>query len=47
MACLTVDTAAAGPADHQISIPFLDEDFANAEYDHIAQRSARHQPAFG
>jgi putative membrane protein len=47
MACLTVDTAAAGPADHQISIPFLDEEFANAEFDQIAQRSARHQPAFG
>ena len=31
MATLAIDTAAAGPAGHQIVTPYLDEDFASSE----------------
>lgn len=37
MATLTVDTAAAGPADHKIEIKFLDASFAAQEYTKILQ----------
>ena len=47
MATLTVDTAGAGPADHQIDIPYLTQEFANAEYDHLVVKAASHQPVFG
>lgn len=38
MAQLSVDTAAAGPAEHTIRIPYLPEDFAEHEYREILQR---------
>lgn len=40
MRTLSVDTAAAGPANHRISIRFLDEQFAIGEYQEILRRSA-------
>ena len=39
MQTLTIDTAAAGPANHRISIRFLGEDFATSEYGQILRRS--------
>lgn len=47
MATLTVDTAGAGPADHQIDIPYLTQEFAHAEYDQLVVKAASHQPVFG
>ena len=47
MAKLSVDTAAAGPADHRIKIPLLDEDFAREEHRHLVDRAAVHQPSYG
>lgn len=47
MATLTVDTAGAGPADHQIDIRYLTQEFANAEYDQLVVKAASHQPVFG
>lgn len=38
MARLSVDTAAAGPAEHTIQIPYLPEDFAEREYREILRR---------
>jgi len=38
MAQLSVDTAAAGPANHKIQVPYLPEDFAKNEYQEILQR---------
>lgn len=40
MARLSVDTAAAGPAEHTIQIPYLSEDFAEREYREILQRAS-------
>ncbi len=40
MKTLSVDTAAAGPANHVISIRFLDEAFASSEYEEILEKSA-------
>ena len=40
MKTLTVDTAAAGPANHKISIRFLDQQLATDEYQQILQRSS-------
>ena len=47
MAELSVDTAAAGPADHRIKIPLLDEVFAREEYQQLVERAASHQPSHG
>jgi putative membrane protein len=47
MATLSVDTAAAGPADHTISIPYLSSDFAHDEYNELIKKAASHQPVFG
>ena len=47
MASLHVDTAAAGPAEHRIQVPYLDEQFATDEYRVIADVAARYQPDFG
>ena len=44
MATLTVDTAAAGPAEHRISIPYLEESFALEEFDQLRQLIARENP---
>ena len=44
---LTVDTAAAGPAEHRITVPYLAAAFANQEYRVISENSARYQPDFG
>lgn len=44
MATLTVDTAAAGPAEHRISIPYLEERFAKEEFDQLRQLIARELP---
>ncbi len=46
MAKLTVDTAAAGPAEHRIDVPLLDQDFAEAEMATITSLAAKHQPIF-
>ena len=47
MATLSVDTAAAGPADHTINIPYLNQDFAHAEYEELLRKSSGHEPIFG
>jgi putative membrane protein len=44
MATLTIDTAAAGPAEHRISIPYLEESFAREEFDQLRQLIARENP---
>lgn len=41
MATLTVDTAAAGPAEHRISIPYLEESFAKEEFEQLRRLIAR------
>jgi putative membrane protein len=47
MATLSVDTAAAGPAEHKIRIPYLSSDFAHDEYNELIKKAASHQPVFG
>ena len=47
MASLTVDTAAAGPAEHRISVRYLDEGFAQAELAEIRIAASRFTPDFG
>ena len=47
MARLSVDTAAAGPAEHRIDIPLLDQSFAWEELEELRNRSSRHEPSFG
>ena len=44
MATLSVDTAAAGPADHAIEIKYLDADFARREYQRILQLASDDAP---
>ena len=46
MATLSVDTAAAGPAEHHIQVPLLDEAFARAEFDALVQRAASYIPIY-
>ena len=46
MARLQVDTAAAGPAEHQIDVAYLDEDFAFKEFRSIQSATARHRPTW-
>lgn len=41
MQTLTVDTAAAGPANHVISVRYLDAAFAEKEYQEIVRRSSQ------
>jgi putative membrane protein len=43
MATLSIDTAAAGPAEHKIVIPYLDEAFAREEFDHLRADAASRQ----
>ncbi len=47
MARLSIDTAAAGPADHLISVPYLDAAFVNQEFAELHRKSAFQQPRFG
>jgi putative membrane protein len=41
MACLNIDTAAAGPAEHRVRVQLLDQQFAREEFDAIAHRAAQ------
>ena len=47
MARLTVDTAAAGPAEHRISVPYLDAEFAQEEFQSLREKTGANQPVFG
>lgn len=47
MARLSVDTAAAGPAQHLIQIPYLDETFAAQELQLLRLKTGQEQPVFG
>lgn len=47
MATLSVDTAAAGPADHRIEIPYLDEKFARDELQLLRLKTGQEQPVYG
>lgn len=46
MATLSVDTAAAGPADHAVRVPYLDEEFACQEFRQLQDSAALHRPAW-
>ncbi|MEE2827037.1 MAG: PH domain-containing protein [Planctomycetota bacterium] len=46
MARLSIDTAAAGPADHLISVPYLDAAFAKQEFAELNRKTACHQPRY-
>ncbi len=47
MAKLLIDTAAAGPADHRIEVPYLDENFAQDELQLLRVKTGNEQPVFG
>ena len=47
MAQLCVDTAAAGQAEHLISPGYLDEDFAESEFQFLRVKTGQQQPVFG
>ncbi len=47
MARLSIDTAAAGPADHRIQVPYLEENFARKELQLLRLKTAQEQPVFG
>jgi putative membrane protein len=47
MATLAVDTAASGPAEHNIQVRYLEDEFARREFDSIAQTASRYPPDFG
>lgn len=47
MARLSVDTAAAGPAEHRIQVSYLDEDFAREELQLLRSKTGQQQPVFG
>ena len=47
MARLSVDTAAAGPAQHLIHVPYLDENFARQELQLLRSKTGQEQPVFG
>ena len=46
MARLSIDTAAAGPAGHVISVPYLDLEFARREFASLRSRTGKSQPVF-
>jgi len=46
MATLSVDTAAAGPAGHVISVPYLEENFARDEFRLLKRAAANHRPTW-
>ncbi|MDG1875539.1 MAG: PH domain-containing protein, partial [Mariniblastus sp.] len=47
MAKLSVDTAAAGQAEHLIHAPYLDEQFAFNELQFLRVKTGEEQPVFG
>ena len=47
MARLSVDTAAAGPANHTIAVPYLAESFAQDEFQRLREATVQTQPRFG
>jgi putative membrane protein len=47
MAKLCVDTAAAGPADHQVFVSYLDEQFAQEELQRLRLKTGQQQAVFG
>ncbi len=47
MASLSVDTAAAGPAEHRIQVPYLDASFAEQELQLLRMKTGQQQPVFG
>lgn len=46
MARLSLDTAAAGPAEHRIDVPWLDESFALREFRFLEAAAASHLPVW-
>ncbi|MCR9291933.1 MAG: PH domain-containing protein [bacterium] len=44
MASLSIDTAAAGPADHAIDVSYLDADFAFHQFEELQRLAASHRP---
>jgi len=47
MARLHVDTAAAGQAEHLISVPYLDAQFAHDEFQILRNKTGQEHPVFG
>ena len=47
MATLSIDTAAAGPADHRIHIDYLTGDFARSEFEAIVRKASGPRSVFG
>ncbi len=45
MATLSVDTAAAGPADHRVHVKYLDETIAKSRYEALSKRLEIQKPA--
>ncbi len=46
MATLQVDSAAAGPAEHTITVRYLDAEFAMNQFNELQVATARHQPSW-
>lgn len=46
MATLSVDTAAAGPANHAVDVPYLDESFAFQQFQELQIAAAEHRPTW-
>lgn len=44
MASLSIDTAAAGPADHAIDVSYLDAEFAFHQFEELQHLAASHRP---
>lgn len=44
MATLSIDTAAAGPAEHVVEVDYLDSAFAQAQFVQLQAAAAKHQP---
>jgi putative membrane protein len=47
MAGISVDTAAAGPADHLVDVAYLDAAFAQQQFRELQSMAARHRPSWG
>ena len=46
MATLSIDTAAAGPAGHRMQIAYLEQQFANREFNQLRVSAAGREPVF-
>ena len=46
MATLSIDTAAAGPAGHRMQIAYLEQQFANSEFNQLRVSAAGREPVF-